>query len=195
MTLIAILAGGRGARAGGEKASMELAGRPLISYPLAAARATGLEVIVVAKRDSILPQVAARIIREPDEPRHPLCGLVAALREAGGSSVLALGCDLPFVSKEVLAWLGSLPDRLAVPRIEGTLQPLTALYGAELTGSLERALPSAPPMQRFVEEQGPRVVTEGELEAFGNPCRMLFNVNTTADLAEAERLLADKSSS
>ena len=37
--LIAILAGGRGTRLGGDKARAELAGRPLISYPLAAAAA------------------------------------------------------------------------------------------------------------------------------------------------------------
>lgn len=45
----AVLAGGRGSRLGGAKPTAELAGRPLISYPLAALAAAGLEAFVVAK--------------------------------------------------------------------------------------------------------------------------------------------------
>jgi molybdenum cofactor guanylyltransferase len=188
--LIAILAGGRGERLGREKAALELAGRPLIAYPLAAARATGAEVVVVAKRGSMLPKLDERIIHEPDEPRHPLCGLVAALRDAAGGPVLAIGCDMPFLTTELLAWLGSLPDQLAVPRLDGVLQPLTALYAGRLADSLEESLRSPPPMRRVVEANDPRIVTESELMKFGAPSRLLFNVNTPADLAEAERLVA-----
>jgi molybdenum cofactor guanylyltransferase len=45
----AVLAGGRGTRLGGAKPTTELAGRPLISYPLAALTAAGIEAFVVAK--------------------------------------------------------------------------------------------------------------------------------------------------
>jgi molybdenum cofactor guanylyltransferase len=44
-----VLAGGRGSRLGGAKAMAELAGRPLIAYPLAALAAAGLDAFVVAK--------------------------------------------------------------------------------------------------------------------------------------------------
>ncbi|HET9153212.1 MAG TPA: NTP transferase domain-containing protein, partial [Solirubrobacterales bacterium] len=44
-----VLAGGRGSRLGGGKAGIELAQRPLISYPLAAIEAAGLEAVVVTK--------------------------------------------------------------------------------------------------------------------------------------------------
>lgn len=44
-----VLAGGRGSRLGGAKAMAELAGRPLISYPLTALLEAGLEAVVVAK--------------------------------------------------------------------------------------------------------------------------------------------------
>jgi molybdopterin-guanine dinucleotide biosynthesis protein A len=49
-----VLAGGRGSRLGGSKATVELAGRPLISYPLAALAAAGLDAFVVAKPDTPL---------------------------------------------------------------------------------------------------------------------------------------------
>ena len=44
-----VLAGGRGSRLGGAKPTAELAGRPLISYPLAALAEAGLDAAVVAK--------------------------------------------------------------------------------------------------------------------------------------------------
>ncbi|MGH2902423.1 MAG: NTP transferase domain-containing protein, partial [Solirubrobacteraceae bacterium] len=46
-----ILAGGKGRRLDGAKASALLGGRPLASYPVAAMRAAGLEALLVAKPD------------------------------------------------------------------------------------------------------------------------------------------------
>ena len=57
---VAVLAGGRGSRIGGHKALVPLCGRPLITYPLAAARAAGLSAVVVAKRDTQLPPSRCR---------------------------------------------------------------------------------------------------------------------------------------
>jgi CTP:molybdopterin cytidylyltransferase MocA len=53
--LVAVLAGGLATRMGTAKASVDLCGRPLISYRLGAVRAAGLEPVVVAKRASRLP--------------------------------------------------------------------------------------------------------------------------------------------
>ncbi len=53
-TLGVVLAGGRGSRLGGAKPTADLAGRPLISYALAALAAAGLEAAVVAKPDTDL---------------------------------------------------------------------------------------------------------------------------------------------
>ncbi len=37
--------------------------------------------MVVAKRDSPVPELGVPVIDEPAEPRHPLTGIVAALRD------------------------------------------------------------------------------------------------------------------
>jgi len=94
-----ILAGGAGTRIGGSKAVVNLNGRPLISYPLEAMwRALG-QVAIVAKIDTELPSVAGVTVWiEPDEPRHPLLGVVHALGLADGRPVLVCPVDLPFVS-------------------------------------------------------------------------------------------------
>jgi molybdopterin-guanine dinucleotide biosynthesis protein A len=82
----AVLAGGSGRRIGGDKATVELEGRPLVHYPLSVLRAVLDEVAIVAKQSTVLPglDVEIAIWLEPDEPRHPLAGVVHALRWAGG---------------------------------------------------------------------------------------------------------------
>jgi molybdopterin-guanine dinucleotide biosynthesis protein A len=173
------------------KALVELAGAPLISYPLAAVEEAGLEPIVVAKGDSELPPLGCPVIREPAQPRHPLCGIVAALRHAGERPLVAVGCDMPFTGAGLLAWLGSAPEPLVVPSVGGRLQPLLARYDSSLLPALEEALAEGLPLQRTVEALRPRIVVEPELARFGDPRRLCFNLNTPADVEEAERLLEE----
>jgi molybdopterin-guanine dinucleotide biosynthesis protein A len=189
-SLIAVLAGGQGERVGGAKPSLLLGDRPLIDYPVSAGLEAGADVIVVAKPDTALPPTAAAVLREPEEPSHPLCGIVAALREAGGRAVIVVGCDLPFVTAELIGWLAGLPEPLAVPELDGRLHPLLARYGPRLLAQLERALEDGRPLQEAVRELGPRLIGEEELGRFGEPRRLLFNLNTREDLARAEAILA-----
>lgn len=185
----AVLAGGLGSRLGGAKATFELAGRPLVSYPLAAVEQAGLEPLVVAKRDSDLPPMGCTVLREPDLPRHPLCGIVAALRHAGPRPLVAIGCDMPFAGAPLLAWLGSAPEPLVVPSLEGNLQPLPGRYDGALLPDLQDALARGEPLRRTLESLRPRLAGEADLARFGDPRRLCFNVNTRADAQRAERLL------
>jgi molybdenum cofactor guanylyltransferase len=188
--LVAVLAGGHGRRLGGDKAGVLLAGRPLIAHPLAAAREAGLDTVVVAKPRTELPRaLGVPVVREPAAPSHPLCGVLAAFGAAGpGRAVLALACDTPFVTAELLAWLAA-QTAPALLQAGGRLQPLPGLYTPEARGRLEQAIDRGEPTGATLASLGARVVAEAELEPFGDPARFLFNVNEPSDLAEAERLL------
>lgn len=185
----AVLAGGWGSRIGGEKAIAELAGRPLIAYPLAAVEAAGLRPLVVAKPDSQLPPLDCEVIREGEEPRHPLCGILAALQAAGAKPLVVLGCDMPFVPAELLAWLAGRAEPLVAARLGGRIQPFPARYGQALAEPLHRALAEERPMNATLEALGPRLLGAAELAAFGEPERICFNVNSAADLDRATALL------
>ena len=197
-----VLAGGRGSRLGGAKATVELAGRPLIDYPLAAIAAAGLEAVVVTKpeeapppsRGSFVrsgrtkePRDSVSVLEEPVEPRHPLCGIVAALRL--GRPIVAVACDLPFVTPELIELLAAAPEPLVVPALGGRPQPLFARYGPSLLAVLEAALEREEPLTRTVEALHPRLLAEDELARFGDPERLLFNVNDPEDLLRAEAFL------
>lgn len=186
--IVAILAGGRSRRMGEAKPVALLAGRSLISYPLEAARAADLEPWVVAKEGSRLPPLDCRLLIEPAEPAHPLCGIVAALQAAQPAPVVAIAADMPFVSAGLLRWLASQPATTAV-EAEGRLQPLLARYGTDALAPLEEALARNESLTAALRGLAPQLVGEGELRRFGDPELLCLNVNTPADLARAEEIV------
>jgi molybdopterin-guanine dinucleotide biosynthesis protein A len=179
------MAGGSGSRIGGAKALLALRGRPLISYPLAAFADAGIEAVVVAKSDSRLPPLEVPVWHEPDEPRHPLRGIVTALERADGRPLVVCGCDMPFVTAQLLSHLSEREEPLVVPRAGDRLHPLIARYGPTLLGALRQALQQPQAMHEVITKLEPAILDEDELREFGNPERLLFNVNTREDLARA----------
>jgi molybdopterin-guanine dinucleotide biosynthesis protein A len=183
--LVAVLAGGRGTRLGGEKAMVGLAGRPLICRPLAAARAGDLETIVVAKPSTQLPVLAEQVVHEPEHPRHPLCGVIAALEHAQARApapaAVLVACDMPFLTGPLLSWLASL-DGAAMAAVDGRPQPLLARCEPAHLPELRRALAEQRPLHAALDALAPQIVDERELSRFGIPERLCFNVNDAAEL-------------
>lgn len=182
-----ILAGGLGRRIGGSKAKVELGGKPLIAYPLAALQAVLNDVAVIAKSDTELPGLpGVTLWIEPEQVTHPLVGLTQALALAGGRSVLVCAVDLPFVSSALIGQLVSADPRGAPAVLAadgGVMQPLLGCYqpqaGALLSGvggSFDR------PLRESVAAISPRLL---EVE---DP-QQLFNVNSPYDLLQAAGIL------
>jgi len=187
--IVAVLAGGQATRMGGAKATLALRGRPLISYPLAAAREAGLQAVVVAKHATALPALAEPVIVEPEHPIHPLCGVLAALDFAAARpdepAVLVAACDMPFLTGPLLAWLAGLQGPV-MATLEGLPQPMLARVEPAHRARLQSALDSQAALGAALSSLSPRLVAERELGRFGEPARLLFNVNRPQDLRTAE---------
>jgi molybdopterin-guanine dinucleotide biosynthesis protein A len=174
---------------GEPKAMTELAGRPLVARVVSTVGSAGLEPIVVAKPDSPLPPLDCRVLSEPTEPRHPLTGLLAALRASAGRGVVAIACDMPLVPAKFLRWLSERDGPAAVCEVNGRLEPLLGRYCADSMEALAESLARGASMRDAVAALDPELVTEQEMARFGDPERIVFNVNSPQDLATAERLL------
>lgn len=189
VTVGAVLAGGESSRMGRPKPLVELGGRPMLARVVGTVGSAGLEPIVVAKPDSELPPVDCRVLTEPDLPRHPLTGLVTALRASAGRGVVAIACDMPLVPAKLLSWLAALEEPVAVCEANGQLEPMLGRYAPHVIEPLDEALARGAAMREAVAALDPYVVGEAQLARFGDPERIVFNVNTPADLAVAEKLL------
>jgi molybdenum cofactor guanylyltransferase len=169
--IAAVLAGGRGRRMGGAKPLAQFRGAPLISYPLAAAARARLETVIVAKRGTPLPDDLT-VWLEPDEPFHPLVGIVTALDRAG-APIVAIACDQPFVPAELLVRLAAGPE--AAVMVDGRIEPFPARYEPAWLPDLREALEREAPMRATLEALAP-ATTEWETAA-------LRSIDTPEDLA------------
>jgi molybdopterin-guanine dinucleotide biosynthesis protein A len=185
----AVLAGGASRRMGEPKALVELAGRPLIAHAVDAVADAGLEPIVVAKPDSPVPDLGVTVLDEPAEPQHPLCGIVAALRFAETRPVVVMGCDMPLVPPALLGTLARLADPVATVAIDGEIEPLLARYEPAVEPALMASLKNGTALRPAIEALHPRLITEADLSAYGDPNRIALNVNSPEDLELARSLL------
>ena len=180
----AVLAGGRGERLGGAKALRMCAGAPLITWPLGALQAVLAEVVVVAKPDTVLPELDVPVLREPADPTHPLAGIVHAMEHAAGRPTVIAGADLPLVHPAHVELLVEMRRRWggSVVASDGRrLQPLFAIYDPSALGVFRAALDEEARLVDVAESLDPGRIAIGD--------GSLLNVNTSTDLRKAERAL------
>jgi molybdopterin-guanine dinucleotide biosynthesis protein A len=182
----AILAGGAGLRIGGQKATVELQGKPLICYPLEAVGQVLSKVAILAKAGTELPPVSrVAVWLEPESPRHPVVGITQALALAGGRPVLVCAGDLPFVTPELVRRLvkadpGRAPAVVACA--EGQMQPLLGCYQPRALDLLAREAKAA--TGRLMEIVGG--IDPALLECDPDE---LFDIDTPEDLLQAAGML------
>jgi len=126
-----ILAGGKSSRMGRDKALLDFGGTPLILHIASVMRPLTDAPVVVGPPDryAILNQ---RVIADDEPGIGPLGGIVTALRDSREPWNLVLGCDLPLLTSE---WLAYLIDRAlassvdaVVPQSAAGAEPLCAMY-------------------------------------------------------------------
>ena len=149
---MAVLAGGRGRRLGGAKPVAELDGMPLVEWPLEAAREAGLEAVVVAKAATPLPPLGVPVWIEPDEPSHPLAGLVFALERAAAGPWWPWPATCRTSAPELLGAAGRAPTGTAAARLD---HPFPGRYEPSALPVLRAALAREAPAREALAALGP----------------------------------------
>lgn len=181
-----ILAGGRARRLGGrEKWQLRVGGLTVLERQLAAFHAVGVPVALVVDRPGRVLDPPCPIIVDRWPGTGPLGGLATALAEPGAAPVIALACDLPFITPAFLALLmASLEDHdAAVPRDGDRWHPLAAAYatraGRVFAEAIERGDRA---IWRTLGALDVVTLDRGVLGAVDPGGRLLVNFNTPADL-------------
>ena len=194
-----VLAGGASSRFGQDKALVLLAGKPALARMLEVLGQSGVRETLVIGKKSFYGHLGSRCVADKWPGEGPLGGIITALRSSGPDKYgyrwnLIISCDMPFLTKE---WLAYLCERAAqsdaeiiVPRSANGLEPLCACWQTYAFPTLEKAF-----------EQGVRKVSEGiallraevldeaDWKRFDNEGRLFWNMNTAADYKEARRVL------
>jgi molybdopterin-guanine dinucleotide biosynthesis protein A len=178
---------------GQNKLPLTVGGSALLDRVLAALATRCDELLVVGGGNVSLgvPAPARRVEDLRTGAGGPLFGMEAAFTHARHRHVFVAAGDMPFLSGELVAYLLGLLDGecpAAVPRLGGREHPLCAAYDARLVlpplaSALDRGEQAARPFLAGLA--GVRYVGGKELSRFGEPERLLANVNTPEDLARA----------
>lgn len=187
---LAILAGGQGSRLGGvAKGLLRREGRTLMEAQLALG-AHADETLIVANDPApyrpFAQALGARIVADVIPGRGAPGGLHAALTHVRSDWVLALACDMPFLTWPLLARL--LSERTeevdaAAYVLAQALIPLPSVWRRSLLPGIEARLPSQPSLRALLEQTRLCRVDAGRGEDARG--RALFSVNAPEDLTQA----------
>jgi molybdopterin-guanine dinucleotide biosynthesis protein A len=198
-----ILVGGRSIRFGSDKAIAELNGQSILERTASAVRKSlpDSRIRLVAANDSQFSAPATLAMSLPTvfdlhEGRGPIGGLQTALGYAESEWVLALACDQPLLSAELIGRLVSLIadnlDAIVPTQPDGKPQPLCSLYRTKpclaVIGELLKPNRSAPPLRVIFEKVRTRHVSFEEISDLPGSEHFFLNMNTTDDLHRATEL-------
>ena len=193
-----VLAGGGSTRFGRDKALVEIGGTPMLLRMRALLGDIAKDVQVIAAPHKY---AALGIIGIGDrwEGQGPLAGIITALQttEETGSGAewnLIVGCDMPFLTREWLAFLAARAQEsggeVVSPRSAQGLEPLCSCWRTSAVRQLQNAFDSG---VRKITEAMKRlrmeVVDEAHWKRFDTAGRLFWNMNTAADYDEAKRIL------
>jgi molybdopterin-guanine dinucleotide biosynthesis protein A len=182
-----VVAGGRSARMGRDKALLPWGPGTLLDHALARLRSVCTDVRVLC---GALPRYAdrgARLVPDRVADAGPLAGLEAALASLDGGRALLLGVDMPFTTTAVLEALVGWADAFeaAVPVVGGRPEPLCAVYARECLPAVRESLAAGERrMTAFWDAVRVRQVPEDELAAYGDPRRLFLSVNRPEEYEE-----------
>ena len=203
----AILAGGQATRFGGrDKSALLVDGRAILDRQIAELSTLTTDLLLVGgvrtngargvqPCDASPERPAARFVSDIVPGCGPLGGLHAALTEARGDALFVVACDMPYVTSPFIAYLLSLARDadIVVPQSERGYHPLCAVYTrACLEPAAARLADRRLKMLEFVDGMRTRVVPVEDIRRFGDPDRLLANVNTPAEYAGLEALHSHK---
>jgi molybdopterin-guanine dinucleotide biosynthesis protein A len=189
-----LLAGGKSSRMGADKAFLDFGGQTLLERALTSMSAVCDRIAVVgdpARLAKFESPKCESVVADIFPGCGPLGGIHAALVHSSASLNLMLAVDMPFVSRELLAFLFAAAENtdatITVPRTSRGLQPLCAVYSRDFCTIAEQALREGKyKIDAAFVDVTLRVIEESELAAAGFSEQTFFNVNTPQDRGAAE---------
>ena len=187
---IAILAGGEGSRIGGGKPLIRLGSQTLMERAFSRAQAWSSLIVVAVRSSDQIARITPPSIMDDPAIAGPLAGLAAALDWAahqGAEVLLTMPCDMPFLPDDLPHRLGAaLGDHAVALASSGArLHPVCGLWRTDAL----RAIPDYCATRRLSLRGFAEHIGFAPVDWPAAAVDPFFNINSKADLAQAERLI------
>lgn len=192
----AILVGGQSRRMGANKALLRLEpdGPTVVESIVRKLGEVADEVFLVGAEPADFAFLGLPMIPDAIPGTGALGGIHAALRASRNPQVLIVGCDLPFLSVNLLRYMASLPcDYDVLVPMVGELQPLHAIYTRTCLPVVEQCLRSGQyQVKGWLAQADVRTIEQPVVRQYDPLLLSSFNMNTPEHLAFAKQVLADR---
>ena len=124
-----------------------------------------------------------------------LGGIYTGLASADSFYSLVVGCDMPFLNRDLLCYLIDLAPNfdVVVPRIDDMLEPLHAVYSRDCLAPIKELIDKDRlGVSQLFNLVKTRYVGKDEIAKFDPRCSSFFNINTLDDLRKAKDLIGQK---
>lgn len=100
------------------------------------------EIIIVSNNPLEYNHLGVKVVKDILPSKGPLSGIHAGLTHASYQQCLVIPCDMPFVRKGFLEYLGNLNEDYdaIVPKTGQYLQPLCAIYNKRCINPIEKSI-------------------------------------------------------
>ncbi len=186
-----ILAGGKSTRMKFNKAFAYIGGQPVVQIILDKFKLFFDETIIISNEPKLYEDLGFAVYPDVFAGMGPVAGIHSALYHAGSDKIFVMGCDMPFMNMDLVKFLfDKLEDyECVVPELDSHLQPLSAVYSKKCLPVLAQCLENDKlKLIRVFEELYTRVITDKEMECFGNTREIFMNVNDQAALEIAQQI-------
>ncbi|MCP4123602.1 MAG: molybdenum cofactor guanylyltransferase [Bacteroidetes bacterium] len=179
-----ILAGGQAKRMGGkDKALISVDGERIIDRLISTIKQVTSDIIIISNSEedygTNLPVFKDIYLR-----KGPIGGIHSALAHASSENCLVLGCDMPYISFELINYIvqHSKDVDVVVPMHDGTIEPLCAMYNMSIFDEVEDHIRTDRlKLQGLLADLDTKFIEINSNLTFYN--RNLFaNINTPGDL-------------
>lgn len=180
-----ILAGGKSARYGQNKAFVNIEGVPLIERVIRVMRSIFQRLILITNTPDEYSHLGLPMHEDLLKGLGPIGGVYTGLSVITHEAGFFVACDMPFLNRELIQYM--LENRgqfdVVVPRISGMVEALHALYRRDCLLAIKRLIDSRQYQILLVfNEESVRYVEEVDIRRIDPELRSFININRPQEL-------------
>lgn len=192
-----ILAGGKSTRLVEDKAFIKLNSITLLEAVLETVQRVVAEIIIVANTPEKFAHFRSpkiQLVQDKLPYQGPLGGILAGLEASPDPHNLVVPCDTPFLKEVLLKEMlsGATDYDAVVPKIDGKLEPLVAVYSKKCIEPIKASLERKDlRIISFFDRVNIKYLTTDIINRHDRDQLSFFNINTREDLEKARRIFSD----
>ena len=188
-----ILSGGKSRRMGRDKSQLTLDGETLVARAVRVLGALSDDLVVVTNTQEAYADLNARVTGDQILGGGALSGIHAGLLAARYDAAAVVACDMPFLNLALLRHMALLSPGYdaVVPRWQGEVEPLHAIYSRNCVAAIEPVLlRGGGRIYDLYAHLAVRYLEPEEVIRFDPEGISFFNINSPEDWVRAQELAA-----